>query len=342
MNALPFILALADEPKTWPREVDGWLSMPPQASTFAAETDWLYGFITVLNVIFFAVIIGAMTYFVWKYRRKSADQKTSSISHNGKIEFAWSVFPTILLLVIFYKAEKDFMAQTVVPENPLNVHVVGKKWFWSVRYPDYPGGELVSSTEEPVPTLLVPKGRPVKLTLTSDDVIHSFYVPAFRIKRDAVPGKYNTMWFTATEVGRYNLFCTEYCGTSHSKMAGTVLVLEPDEFEARLKKLLELKPNDGEAMADFGQRVYNARACVSCHSLDGSPKTGPSWKGLFGKTENLADGSTLVVDENYIRQSILEPNAQIVSGFAGGMPSYAGQLDDEQITALIEFIKTVK
>ncbi|MCA9654932.1 MAG: cytochrome c oxidase subunit II [Myxococcales bacterium] len=314
----------------------------PQASTFAEGTDALYLFIVGISVFFFLLVMAVQAYFMWKYRRLSEDQKTSSITHNGKIEFLWSAIPAVLLVVIFVWGEVDFLKQTVPPNDAVQVRVTGRQWFWTIEYPDYPGVQLTSSVDESQVTLMVPKGQPVQLTMTSEDVLHSFYIPAFRIKRDVVPGRYTTLWFEATQVGEFNLYCAEYCGDQHSAMIGKVKVLEPELFAAALADAGKLEQEPSESLAAFGERIYSRRGCNACHSLDGSPKTGPTWKGLWQKNETTDKGAVLV-DDNYIKESILEPNAQIVNGFTGvKMPSYKGQLDDKHITALIEFMKTLK
>lgn len=330
-------------PKLPPLETLHSWAMPTQASTFAESTDNLYLFIVFLDAFFFVLILAAMGYFMWKYKRRSPDQKTSSITHNGKIEFLWSAIPAVLLVVIFAWAEIDFIKQTTPPADAIDIRVTGRQWFWQVDYPDYPGVSLTSSTEEPLITMIVPKGRPVRLIMTSEDVLHSFYVPAFRVKKDVVPGRYTTLWFEATRVGEFNIFCTEYCGDRHSSMAGVIKVLEPASFEAALREAAKLEQKPTESVADFGGRIYTRRGCNACHTLNGDPATGPTWKGLYGKTETLADGTTLTVDDNYIKESILQPQAKIVAGFTGAnMPSYQGQLDDKQITAIIDFIKQQK
>jgi cytochrome c oxidase subunit II len=320
--------------------VDPWATLP-QASTFAEGTDLLYLFIVALSVFFFVLIMGVQGYFMWKYHRKSDDQKTSSITHNGKVEFLWSAIPAVLLVVIFVWGEVDFLKQTVPPADAVQVRVTGRQWFWTVEYPDYPGVQLTSSVDDNAVTLVVPKGKPVQLTMTSEDVIHSFYIPAFRIKRDTVPGRYTTIWFEATQVGEFNLYCAEYCGDQHSMMIGKVKVLEPENYEAYLIDAGKLEQGT-DSLPDFGRRIYEKRGCNACHSLDGSPKVGPTWKGIWGKQEATDKGS-VTVDDNYIKESIEDPNAKIVAGFEGvKMPSYKGQLDDKQITALVEFIKTLK
>ncbi len=320
-------------------------AMPTQASTFAESTDNLYWFIVALDTFFFALILAAMGYFMWKYRRRSKDQKTSSITHNGTIEFLWSAIPTLLLLVVFIWGECDFVRQSVPPSDALDVKVTGQKWSWKIEYPKYPGVVLTSSMDEPLVTMVVPKGRPVRLTMSSTDVIHSFFVPAFRIKRDVVPGRYTQIWFEATRVGEFNLFCTEYCGDWHSKMTGVVKVLEPQDFERALKEAGKLEAEEGESAADFGARIYSRRGCNACHSIDGTDGTGPTWKGLWGKTETLKSGSIKIEGEaglQYLRESILEPNKEMVEGYAGGMPSFQGQLNDKQLDAVIEYMKTLK
>lgn len=332
--------------KTVPLEtVDPW-SMPTQASNFAPDIDNLYYFIVALDAFFFVLVIGAMAYFMWKYRRRHPDQKTSSITHSGKIEFLWSAIPAVLLVVIFVWGEYDFVRQAVPPADALDVKITGRKWYWTVQYPQYPGVILTSNVDEPQVTILLPKDRPVRFTMTSEDVLHAFYIPAFRIKRDAVPGRYTQMWAKPTMVGEFNVFCAEYCGDLHSKMTGIAKVMPPELFEDAIKEAGKLEQDEGESAADFGKRIYSRRGCNACHSIDGKAGTGPTWLGLWGKTEQLQDGTSVTIEGdvgmNYIKDSILNPNAKLVTGFAGGMPSFQGQLDDKQIDAVIEYIKTLK
>jgi len=323
----------------------------PEASTFAAGTENLYLFIIALSALFFGLIMGAMLWFMAKHKRRGPDDKTSSITHSGKIEFLWSAIPSVLLLVIFVWGEVDFIKQSVAPADPIEIRVTGRQWSWTVEYPDYPGVSFTSSTETPEITMMVPKGRPVRLMMTSTDVLHSFYVPAFRVKRDVLPGRYTTMWFEATQVGEFNMFCTEYCGDQHSKMTGVVKVLDPDLFEAALREAGKLERNveDGvrESDKDYGARIYKRRGCDACHSTDGTPKVGPTWQGLWGRTSEFVGGGSLKVEgtagENYIIDSIREPQKNVVVGFGGAaMPSFMGQLSDDQIKALSAYIKTLK
>ena len=334
-------LALMNQtPAPW-ETLTPWATLP-QASTFASGTDLLYLFIVGLSVFFFALVMGVQGWFMWKYRRRSEDQKTSSISHNGKVEFLWSAIPAVLLVVIFIWGEVDYLKQTIPPSDAIQVRVVGRQWFWSVDYPDYPGVQFSSSTEDNAITMVVPKGRPVQLTMTSEDVLHDLYIPAFRVKRDVVPGRYTTLWFEASQVGEFNLYCAEYCSDQHSAMIGRIKVLEPENFVAYLSDAGKLKQEDGETPAQFGKRIYERRGCNACHSVDGSPKVGPSWKGIWARSEST-DKGPVTVDDNYITESIYEPNAKIVSGYEGvKMPSYKGQLDTTHIQALIEYMKTLK
>ena len=337
--------AVADPP--WDT-LHAWAPLP-EASTFAPSTDSLYMFIVWLSVFFFALVMGAMFWFMWKYRRQSEDQKTSSITHNGKIEFLWSAVPAVLLVVIFVWSELDFVRQTMNPPDAIEVRVTGRQWYWTVEYPDYPGVQLTTSVEEPLVTLMVPKGRPVRLIMNSKDVIHSFFIPAFRVKRDVVPGRYTSMWFEATQLGQFNMYCAEYCGDQHSQMTGIVQVLEPDLFEDALIEAGKLEREEGESLVAYGERIYKRRGCNACHSVDGSPKTGPTWQGLWGRTESFTNGESITIDGadgiNYIQESILYPNKVIVSGYQGvQMPSFVGTFEEgsEEINAIVAYIKTLK
>jgi cytochrome c oxidase subunit 2 len=220
----------------------------------------------------------------------------------------------------------------VAPKDAIEIKATGQKWFWTFDYPNGANG---------VNELVVPVNQPVKLLLSSMDVIHSFFVPEFRVKMDALPNRYTVVWFEATDVGEYNIFCTEYCGTGHSEMLGNVKVLAEPEYE---KWLAESKVDipEGMSLEEAGAKLYISRACNTCHSIDGSVGVAPSFKGIFGKTEYLTDGSSLTVDENYLRKSILNPQAQIVAGYAPVMPTYQNVLSDRQIDALIAYLKSLK
>ncbi|EDM75341.1 cytochrome c oxidase polypeptide II [Plesiocystis pacifica SIR-1] len=315
----------------------------PTASNHAQSLDGLYILLTAVTGISFVLVIGTMFYFMWKYKMKSEDDKTSPLTHNGKLEFAWSAIPAIFLMVFFVWGELDFVKLSSPPADSIDIHVTGQKWYWTF---EYPGRPVAATTEvedgEIAPLLVVPKGQAVRLTMTSKDVIHSFYIPAFRVKKDVVPGRYTYVWFEATELGDFPVFCTEYCGDEHSSMLAVVRVVEPEDYKAEVAAATTLEQGEGESLEQFGEKVYKAFACNSCHNTDATRKVGPGFGGLYGKSENLADGSSVEADENYIRESIMEPNAKIVAGYTPQMPSFAGQINDEQLNALIAYIKSLK
>lgn len=310
------------------------LFLPPAKSTLAHETDALFWFVHLSSLVLTIGLLAVIVYFVYKYRRTSENEVTPLITHNNALEVTWSVIPLIMVITIFGWGYKVFMDQKIVPDDAYEINVTAQKWLWQFQYPN--GAQSNG-------TLHVPAGRPVKLVMESRDVIHSFFVPDYRVKQDVVPGRYTNLWFNAPEPGESILFCTEYCGTDHSNMTGTVKVHEPGEFEQWLAE------NEGGgsqpsdlAPAEWGKQLVQEWACTTCHSTDGSQMVGPTWQGKFGSEEPLADGSTVTVDENYLRESILEPNAKVVEGFAPVMNTYQGQLNDDQINAIIEYIKTLK
>lgn len=310
---------------------NGTIQMPPQASTIASDVDALYYFIFWGCTFFFVLIVALSIFFIIRYRRTPDRELKPRAYHNTPLELTWTIVPTILVMVVFVWGFKGFMHLSVAPANSLEYHVTGKRWLWEVRDPNG-----VASVNE----MSVPVNQPVKLILKSEDLIHSFFVPAFRIKQDVIPNRYNTMWFEATMPGDYDLFCTEYCGTGHSTMLGKVHVLTEEEWKEYQEKSGGKQPD--ETLAEYGRRLYQGRACVTCHSLDGSKMTGPSFQGIFGHEVDLADGSRVTVDENYIRQSIMEPKSQVVAGFEPVMPTYTGLLSPDDIDALVEFIKEQK
>lgn len=328
---------------TPPMSESPW-SLLPAASENAQGLDQLYVFIWILCGISFVLVIGAMLYFMVKYKKpKAGHRKTSPITHNGKLEFWWSAIPAIFLFVIFSWGEIDYMKLVAPQSDAIDIRVTGQKWSWTVDYPDVAGATLRSGSEKNPTTLIVPVGVPVRLTMTSIDVIHSFYIPAFRVKKDVVPGRYTVLSFTATKPGMYPLFCAEYCGDQHSYMVGRVLVVETmEEYRQALAEAAKLEQETAETMAAFGARVFDRGGCNQCHSIDGSAKVGPTFKGVYGRQEVLSTGETITVEDNYIRQSIIEPNSQIVQGYGPQMPSFAGRFNEQQTTALIEYLKTLK
>ncbi|HPC82371.1 MAG TPA: cytochrome c oxidase subunit II [Thermoanaerobaculaceae bacterium] len=309
---------------------DGGFWMPPAASTTAGEVDALFHFILWLSAFFFALIVGLMVLFVVRYHRRRAARPQRSASHNTALELTWTVIPLVLVVVIFGWGFKVFLDMNTVPADAYEIQVTGQKWKWLFTYP-------TGHVDE---NLHVPVNRPVRLVMTSEDVIHSFFVPAFRVKRDVVPGRYSKLWFEAKRAGAFDIFCAEYCGSSHSDMIAKVVVHPEGEFEAWLEKegnvLSKLPP------AEAGERLYRIRGCAQCHSVDGSAGIGPTLQGLFGETVPLAGGGTAIADENYVRESILEPQASVVAGFQPVMPTYKGRLTDAEITALIAYLKTLQ
>ncbi|TNE74612.1 cytochrome c oxidase subunit II [bacterium] len=309
----------------------GSLFLPPAKSTNAADVDALFGFISITSVIIFVGILIATIAFIIIYKRKSDNDVTSLNDHNTTLEIVWSIIPVFLIVYVFYWGFTDYLKLNIPPANAYEVQVIGQKWNWAFKY----NNGYTSPNE-----LHVPKGRPVKLVMQSRDVLHSFYIPDFRIKHDVIPNRYTTVWFEAIESGESVIFCTEYCGTSHSDMLAKVIVHEEEDFQKWLKESGG-RPAD-MPLADYGKMLYTKSGCQTCHSTDGSKLVGPSYKGLFGSKKTFTDGSSLVADETYIKSSILNPSEHVVAGFAPVMPTYQGILSNDDIDAIIEFIKEQK
>ena len=304
--------------------------MPVQASTGAPAVDRLFFFILWLSVAFFVLIVGLMVLFVVRYRRRAArTAPDASPSHNTALELTWTIIPLILVIVIFAWGFKVFMDMSTPPGNAYEVLVTGQKWKWLFTYPN---GHVDENLHVPVDT-------PVRLVMTSEDVIHSFYVPAFRMKKDVVPGRYTKAWFRANRTGEFQVYCAEYCGTSHSDMLSMVVVHEPGGFESWLEKAADFL--NTMSPAEAGAKLVAQRGCAQCHSVDGRGGIGPSLKGVFGHQVQLVSGPPLVADEDYIRESILEPQARVVAGYQPVMPTYKGRLKDAEITAIIEYLKVL-
>jgi len=308
----------------------GWW-FPSQASTFASDLDALYGVIAWISFFTFLGLMFATFWFCFVYRRTAKNQRAQKhIVHNVKLEVIWTVLPIILVLIYFWYGFRGFLHMAIPPADAMEIRVTGKKWLWQF---DYPKDGITLLNE-----LTVPVGRPVKLLMSSEDVLHSFFVPNFRTKMDVIPNRYTSIWFEATKTGSFQVFCTEYCGAGHSKMLATLTVVSEDEYAQWLQN-----PGgdiDSMPLDQLGERLYTSKACNTCHSLDGSKLTGPSWKGVFGSMEKLEGGSSVNVDENYLRESIIDPAAKVVAGFQPVMPTYKGSLKDREIDALIEFIKS--
>lgn len=302
-----------------------WL--PEQVSTIAPEIDRAFYFVHWTSVIIFIGIIITMSLFVYKYRRRTPDDRPALVEPSTVLEASWIAIPVVLVLIIFNWGFQGFIKLATPPPDAYQINVTARMWLWEFEYPNG-----VRSTGE----LHVPVDRPVRLQMSSEDVIHSFFVPAFRVKQDVLPNRYSSVWFEATKAGEYQAFCTEYCGTQHSNMLATVVVHEREDFDEWLQSGggMEDLP-----LAELGARVFQQQACQACHTTDGGPSVGPTLQGLFGSTRQFTDGTSAVADENYLRESILDPGAKIVQGFQNLMPpSYTG-LSEREVNGLIEFIR---
>jgi cytochrome c oxidase subunit 2 len=299
---------------------------PEQASSHAAAVDELLYFLLVITVFFTLLIFFLIIYYMIKYRRRRADEVGGAVVPFFKLEVAWIAIPFMIAMVIFVWGAELYFDASVPPNNSLEVYVVGKQWMWKIQHI---GGQ------REINELHVPVGRDIKLTMTTEDVIHSFFVPAFRVKADVVPGRYSSTWFRATKTGQYHLFCAEYCGTNHSGMIGWVYVMEPAEYGAWLSG----GPTEG-SLASNGQKLFQQLGCSTCHQATGQGR-GPSLIGIYGKPVQLSDGTSVTADDNYIRESILDPKAKIVAGFQPLMPTFQGIVSEEQLLQLTAYIKSL-
>lgn len=303
--------------------------MPPQATDVAVGVDNLYGFLLTASFISCVLVIGGLIVFAMKYRRKKEGDKTPYIAHNTTLEFLWSFIPFVIFMIAFVWGWIVFHQLRKMPVDGLEIAVQAQKWDWTFVYKN---GRRVASE------FYVPVGQDVKLLMTSNDVLHSFYVPAFRSKQDVIPGRYTSYWFNANREGTFQVFCAEYCGDRHSGMLAKVHVVPREKYE----EWLSSEPYKGLSSIEIGQKVYAGR-CVACHTLTDAKNVGPGFKGIFGRTEHIEGGADVVVDENYIRESVLNPNAKIVAGYPKGvMPTFAGQLSEEELMGLIDYLKTLK
>jgi cytochrome c oxidase subunit 2 len=309
------LLALADIPL-----------FPPTASEQAGKIDALYWFLIAVSAVMTVLIFSCIILFAWKYRRRAGVEPTQ-IEGSTKLELTWSILPFLIMLVMFAWGAQLYFAAQQPPTDAMEIFVTGKQWMWKIQYPD--GGREINE-------LHVPVGQPVKLTMSSEDVIHSFSIPAFRVRHDVVPGHYDTLWFTATKPGRYHLFCTEYCGNQHSGMIGWVDVLD--------KRAYANWASGGGTqgtLAEQGEKLFQQFGCSTCHLLDQQGRC-PTLRGLYNKPVQLADGATVVADDAYIRQSILDPNAKITASFEPNvMPVFKGQLSEENVIQLVAYIKSL-
>jgi cytochrome c oxidase subunit 2 len=297
---------------------------PEQASTIAARVDGLYTFLLGVAVFFSSLIFLLILYFAIKYRRRPGHTRAQQVGTHNLLEAAWILIPLAITMVVFVWGAKLYaMVMLSPPADALEVYAIGKQWMWKFQHP---GGQ------REIDALHVPVGHAVKMTMTSQDAIHSFYVPAFRIKMDVVPGRYTTIWFEASKPGVYHLFCAEYCGTNHSRMRGQVIALPPRQYEEWLRSNREVEP-----MATAGARLYQQMGCAMCHGT----ALAPALEGVFGSSVQLASGGRVLADEAYMRESILNPRAKLVAGYAPLMPTFQGQLSEEDLTQLVAYIKSL-
>jgi cytochrome c oxidase subunit 2 len=331
----------------------GTVWLPEQSSVIAPDVDWMFDVVMWLSVISFLGITIAVVYFVWKYRARPGHKTQPSPHHNDVMETVWTVIPSIICVGLFLGGWRGYVDMTTPPKHALEIQVTARKWSWEFTHPN--------GVKDSV--LHVPAGRSVRLVMKSEDVLHSFFVPKFRVKQDVLPRRYTQVWFKAETptVSReqelqsvelndtnkalvprqlgHRLFCTEYCGTDHSLMKTRVVVHNPGGYDNYLAFMKEVQ--DAAPPVERGQAVYS-RLCVACHTIDGTVRIGPSFKGIWGETHNFVDGSTATVDENYVRDSILNPQAKIRQGFPPSMPSFQGQLSDKEIVGVIEYLKSLK
>jgi len=337
--------------------------MPAGASNFAAEIDWVFHFINYINYFFFLLVVGIMVYFVWKYRQKGREVYARGPNHNLPLELGWTILPTIIVVVIFFFGFKGYVSMRTVPADAYQIDVTAQQWSWQFKYPNG-----ATSAD-----LYVPAGKPVKLVMRSNDVLHCLYIPDFRVKQDVVPGRYTTMWFQVDEMTGeekfHRLYCTEYCGKDHSRMNQRVFVLGEVQFndwvtkQGRwLEELAKKYPDDPSMIWKIGASRLYAR-CASCHTLDGKAGTGPSWGNYDGSGDiwaRIQPGAVHKVDggkpvqtligpgkeyetpEAYLRASILNPGQHIVDGYGNVMPTFKGQLRDPEIDVLIDMMKNLK
>lgn len=300
---------------------------PPQASTMAPRVDALLYFLSAVSIFFAALVFIAIVVFAVRYRRRPGRESGVPIEGNIPVEIVWSVVPLVIVMVMFYWGAALFFDMMQPPANALELNVVGRQWMWKIRHPE---------GQSEINELHVPVGQPVKLIMTSEDVVHSFFVPAFRVKMDVLPGRYSTIWFQPSRAGEYHLFCTEYCGTLHSGMIGRVVVLEPAAYQQWLAER-----GTGVSLADSGAELFERLGCAICHRAE-RPGQGPPLAKLFGQAVRLQDGRVVTADENYIRESILNPHAKITAGYPAVMPTFKGLIDEEGILQIIAYLKSLE
>ena len=306
--------------------ISGIPLFPEQASALASEVDNLYFGVLAITAFFALLVAVLVIVFAVKYRDETGTGVGAPITGSIPLELGWSILPFIISMGIFVWATVVFFHLIRPPDQTLEIYSTGKRWMWRFQHLD---------GQSEINELHVPKGRAVKVTFTSEDVLHSLYFPAFRVKADAIPGRYSAVWFTATKVGQYHLFCAEYCGTRHSGMIGTVTVMEPEDYQAWLSG-----GGGSQTLAARGEQLFGQLGCVTCHLNDGTGR-GPALGGLYGKPVQLTSGFTTVANDSYVRESILTPQAKMVAGYGPLMPTFQGQVSEESVMSIIEYIKSL-
>jgi cytochrome c oxidase subunit 2 len=299
---------------------------PEQASSIAGEVDLLTLFLLGVSLFFALSILVLIVFFTVRYRRRSEQEVPPKVETSRTLEVIWTLIPLALVTIMFFWGAGLYFRQRIPPKGATVVYVTAKQWMWKFQHPN---------GKREINDLHIPVGKPIRLIIASEDVIHSFSVPAFRIKQDVLPGRYTTTWFRATRPGRYQLFCAEYCGTQHSGMIGEIVVMEPAAYQAWLQ--------GGAAqgtLASTGQKLFQDLGCATCHRFDTQGR-GPNLQGAFGKQVLLDDGRTVMADDNYVRESILQPGAKGLAGFKPIMPTFQGIVSEEQLLALIAYVKSL-
>ena len=299
---------------------------PQQASAQASQVDGIYFFMVAVTAFFSILIAGLVVFFAIRYRRRQRDEIGHAIHGSLALELLWTIIPFFIVMVMFAWGAKVFFDLYRPPAGAMEIYITGKQWMWKAQHMD---------GQREINELHVPVGRPVKLIMGSEDVLHSYFIPAFRVKADVIPGRYNVLWFTATTPGTYHLFCAEYCGTKHSGMVGSIVAMEPQDFQAWLAG-----GRGSESPVAAGEKLFSDLACNTCHRSDTQGR-GPMLTGIFGKQVELQDGRTVLADEAYIRESIVNPQAKIVAGFQPLMPTFQGLVSEEQLLQLISYVRSL-
>lgn len=304
---------------------------PDQASSVAGITDLFTFSVVGIGSFFGIIVVMVIIYFLTIYNHDSKANRSDPVEEHTVIELAWSIAPLIIVLTIFVWSAKIYFDIYTPPPNTLNISVIGKQWMWKAQHPD---------GQREVNELHIPVNQPIRLTMTSQDVIHSFFIPAFRLKQDVLPGRFTTMWFEATQTGEFHLLCAEFCGTEHALMVGKVYVMEPSEYEEWLREgnvpVLTLIDSPS------GETLFTQQGCLACHKLDDSVGIGPSLVGIYETEVELENGDVVVRDEEYLRESIINPQAKVVSGYPNVMPTYQSQLSEEQLLELVDYLRNLE